>query len=513
MTPLMLDEIIAAMGAKPVSGAADRLPVRVDGVSTDSRTVQEGDLFFAIRGDRFDGHSFVGDALEQAVAAVVERSHWEGGTPPPGKTILVVSDAIAALGALAQSYRGLLACPVIAVTGSNGKTSTKALIHHVLSGTRRGQAAQGSYNNHIGVPLTLLSAKMTDEYVVAELGTNAPGEIDHLAALASPTIAVITGVAEAHVERLRDVHGVAIEKASLLKHVRRGGLAVVHMDREALRHVVLGVEANGPSLAPGTSLLTYGEHEQADVRLTACRQDGEMLRFTVNGRLDLSLRAVGRHHAHNALAVFAVARRLGVSEDEIAERFASFTPPAMRFERKQVGTLQIIDDAYNANPGSMDAALQALRFCPTAGRRVLVLGDMRELGERSAYWHEWLGREAVGMSIDVLIAVGEHADDVVKAARAALKGNGHGRGRRPKLCAFPSAEAAAADVCTLVKSGDLVLVKGSRAVGLDRVVKALVESKGTTADSGSASRRARTSRPSASAPPVRRAAKRVKTSA
>jgi UDP-N-acetylmuramoyl-tripeptide--D-alanyl-D-alanine ligase len=283
-------------------------------------------------------------------------------------------------------------------------------------------------------------------------------------------------VAEAHVEQLRDVHGVAIEKASLLKHLRRGGLAVVNIDREALRQCVLSDEDAIDAARGGKpSLLTYGTCEQADLRMTSWRQDGDRLRLEINGRIALNLPATGRHNALNAVAAFAVARRLGMTEEQIAERFESYTPPAMRVERTRVGRLDIINDAYNANPGSMEAALDVLRAAGSPGRRVLVVGDMAELGDRSEYWHAWLGRQAVGMPLGLLVAIGEQAETVVSAAREALRDNGRSRRGRPKLVAYATTNEAVAEVPGLLKRDDQVLIKGSRAVALERVVEAVIQ--------------------------------------
>ena len=475
MVSLTLDEIADAISAKiaaPVAAQAHAGAVRVTGVSTDSRTVAEGDLFFALSGPRFDGHSFLDAALAKAAAAVVQRSRWPGGEAPAHKPVLLVSDTTEALGALAAYYRSQFAGTVIAVTGSNGKTTTKSMIHHLLSAHRRGRAAERSYNNAIGVPLTLLSAERNEDYIVVELGTSGPGEIERLARLASPNMAVITGVAEAHIEGLRDVHGVAVEKASVLKQLRRGGLAVVNVDRPEMRHLLSGPD--GPGLTSGGPLLTCGAEPDADLRLTACRQEGRVLHFTINGRIELTMRATGRHNAINALAAFAIARRMGMSEDQIVERLAKFSPPAARLERRRAGVLEILDDSYNANPGSMEAALSVLRSLPTQGRRVLIAGEMRELGPDSEKWHAWLGREAACSPIQVLVAVGAQSRVVVDAARAALKANGRNGRRGPRLCAYPTAKEAAAQIGELLEPGDLVLIKGSRAVGLERVVHAVV---------------------------------------
>ena len=469
MTPLIMDEIAGALGAK---SAGPLRPVRVTGVCTDSRAVADGDLFFAIPGPHFDGHDFVHDALARAVGAVVERGRWAGKPPPEGKTILMVSSVTEALCDLARYYRSQLAGTVIAVTGSNGKTTTQSMIGHLLSSFRKGGASEKSFNNYIGVPLTLLRAETADEYLVVELGSSGPGEIDRLAALTSPTIAVITGVAEAHLAGLRDLHGVAFEKSSLLKHVRRGGLVAVNVDQPELRQLVVGDGAR--ALTESLTILTCGTWDQADLRLTACHQKDRVLHFTINGRIELRMRATGQHNALNALAAFAVARRVGMSEEQIVDRLATYATPPMRVERQRAGVIELINDAYNANPGSMKAALDILTTLPTDGRRVLVVGDMLELGPAAADWHAWLGQKAAELPISVLVAVGEYADCVLDATRAALRANGRSRRNRPRLAAFATAKLAAAEIGELLEPRDLVLFKGSRALGLERVVQAAV---------------------------------------
>ncbi len=271
MTPLIMDEIAGALGAK---SAGPLRPVRVTGVSTDSRAVADGELFFAIPGPHFDGHDFVHDALTRAVGAVVERGRWSGKPAPEGKTILMVPSVTEALCCLARYYRSQLAGTVIAVTGSNGKTTTQSMIGHLLSSFRKGGAAEKSFNNHIGVPLTLLRAETADEYLVVELGSSGPGEIDRLAALTSPTIAVITGVAEAHLAGLRDLHGVAFEKSSVLKHVRRGNVRSVFKLREREAEV-MEMEALEDSAIVGKPLRKLKFPK--DAIMCAVMRNGEML--------------------------------------------------------------------------------------------------------------------------------------------------------------------------------------------------------------------------------------------
>jgi UDP-N-acetylmuramoyl-tripeptide--D-alanyl-D-alanine ligase len=435
----------------------------VTGVCTDSRNVRAGDLFFALPGEHADGHAFVGDALRQgAVAAIVSRPDIVSDLPTRGVVILV-DDTVKALGRLGAFHRRQLAAQVIAVTGSNGKTSTKMMIDHILGGRMHGRAAVKSFNNEIGVPLTLLSAERGDEYLVVEIGTNAPGEVSQLGAMTLPDIALITSISESHLAGLGDVDGVATEKLSLLRHLKPGGCAVVNTDYEVVRRLL--------SQETGPRLLTFGSGDGADLRLTEIRTEKEGIWFQVNGRLEVRLPVLGRHNAMNAVGAMAVARRLGLTHEEIAERLATFALPAMRLQRVDCGGgVTVINDAYNANPASMREALQVLADFPARGKRICVLGDMLELGDRSADLHRQLGEQVGESNVSLAICVGEHAKAMAQAAkrvRSTLKTRCH-----------QNSSLAAKAIRSLVKRGDVVLVKGSRGVQMERVVEALLRRGG-----------------------------------
>ncbi|UCC30636.1 MAG: UDP-N-acetylmuramoyl-tripeptide--D-alanyl-D-alanine ligase [Phycisphaerales bacterium] len=463
MIPMTLHDVAPAVGA---TLRPDGEPVRILGVTTDSRRVRPGDLFFAIVGERFDGHRFIAEAASKgAVACVCSRDRFgEGGTgdmsaAPAAAPCLAVGDTVEALTRLAAHYRRHVmhdATVVVAVTGSNGKTTTKCMIDHVLSGPFKGRAAPGSFNNHIGVPLTLLSAERDDHYLVVEIGSNAPGEVEALSAIASPDVAVITSIGEAHLEGLESIDGVAAEKASLLRHVRPDGLAVVNVDRPEIR----------PHLgaAQRAELLTVGTDASADLRITGVHGDIGNTRFELDGGYSVELSMPGVHHAVNAAAAFAVARRFGVGAEEIVGRLRSFTPPEGRTRRLQIGGLTVVDDAYNANPASMTAAVGTLRQ-GAPGRCVLVMGDMLELGPQSASLHHRAVGAVLEAGIEVLVAVGATMTNALRLL------DGCHRGTRVVSCA--DAGAASDALMTILAPGDTVWVKGSRAMGLDRVVSDL----------------------------------------
>lgn len=466
MIKLTLAEVVQAMQGRPWGELAT---VSVGGVSTDSRTVAASDLFFAIRGPRFDGHDFAVDALKRgAVAAVVETAQAAAVAErlqkadvrlPRSAVLIEVNDTVAALGRLAAFHRRQLAAEVIAVVGSNGKTTTKAMIHHILSSRRRGRCSPKSFNNAIGVPLTLLSAEQADEYLVVEIGTNAPGEIAALGSIVEPDMAVITCIAEEHLEGLGDLEGVATEECSILAHVRGKGFAAVNIETPAVRQ----------HLPPdGLHLATFGRHAEADVRLAELGYEAPWLRFKLNERFPFRLRMVGAHNAVNAAAAVTIARRLGFDYPEAAVRLESFVTPPMRNEVLEIAGVTVVNDAYNANPHSAAAAIDVLRQMPCRGERVAVFGEMRELGAQSAELHRRVASQLRDSAIHRVILVGDGTQVMLEA----LAG-GELFGPRVERCA--DVDDCLERLAGTVRPGDVVLLKASRAVELDRLVEPLRE--------------------------------------
>jgi UDP-N-acetylmuramoyl-tripeptide--D-alanyl-D-alanine ligase len=443
--------VARAVGA---DGSTPHASDRTLRVSTDTRELRRGDLFFALRGPNFDGHSFIPEALAKgAVACVGERTY------APPKTgvdrVLLVDDTLAALARLAAYYRNEripVGTTIIAVTGSNGKTTTKCMIDHVLRGSFAGRSSPKSFNNAIGVPLTLLAVEPDDRYAVVEVGSNAPGEIAGLASIVSPNVAVITSIGEAHLEGLGNLDSVAKEKASILKFVRPSGFGVVNVDRSEIL----------PQLAaiPRTRVITFGVDPAAKLRVTRRRADLEGTVFELEGRYEVELPMPGPHHATNAAATFAVARWFGVSPEQIIERLRTFQPPEGRTHRFDVGGVTIIDDAYNANPSSVGAAIETLRTATTE-RRVLVLGDMLELGVNSAEAHERVLRNAVEAGLEIIVAVG-------RLCTAAARGVDGASGTRVLTCG--DRNEANELLNQLVTEGDTVWIKASRGMQLDKTV-------------------------------------------
>jgi len=457
---LTLSEVAQALGAK----SDGLLPAcNVAGVSTDTRSLRPGELFFAIRGPSFDGHDYVIPAIDRGAPAVVVAAEQAdrvrddmartGGHAAP---ILAVDDPVAAMGRLAAFHRTQLATDVIAVVGSNGKTTTKAMIDHVLSGSRKGRSSPKSFNNAIGVPLTLLSAEAGDDYLVVEIGTNAPGEIAQLAAIVKPDMVVLTSIGEEHLEGLGDLRGVAAEECAAFRHIREGGFAAINIDAAETRE---HLPKSGPTV------VTFGRCADADLRVTPTRVTSTGVEFDINGKFSYRVGMSGIHNAVNAAGAIAVARRLGMEHEQIAERLAGFSGPPMRHEVLSIGGVTIINDAYNANPASALAALDTLQALGEGGRKVLVFGEMRELGERSREMHERVARRLCGGWLSEALLVGAAAELMLPVLR--------GAGDAPPARTFETVNACAGAMGGAIRAGDVVLLKASRAVGLERLIAAL----------------------------------------
>jgi UDP-N-acetylmuramoyl-tripeptide--D-alanyl-D-alanine ligase len=449
------NEIRLAVHGRWLSQGAD---ITVDGVTIDSRTAHPGDLFVAIKGENFDGHDYLLAAAKAGcISAIVDR---DADLSPDilsiyGGGLIGVEDTTVALGELAGFYRKQLAANVIAITGSNGKTTVKRMIEHILSKRNAGTVSPKSFNNAIGVPLTLLSAKATDDYIICEVGTNAPGEVLALGRIVQPDVAVITGVGAAHLEGLKSVERVAVEKASLLASLSTTGIAIVRGGQPPLDNAMVSFDCRK---------IRFGEEDPCELRITAHEPQPDGQRFQINERQWVSLPVPGRHNAFNALAAIAVAQRFGFEQEVAAEALADVSLPAMRLERIEAGEVTIINDAYNANPDSVSAAATVLAEMP-AQRRVMILGDMRELGEQSEVIHTELGELLARRRADLLIGVGELGRLI---ARGAANGGVETR-------EYDSVDDLIGDLDGLFQAGDVILVKGSRTMGMERAVEPIRE--------------------------------------
>ena len=447
MLPIDLADLRTVLNGEFVHGTGAG---EATGAATDSRLVKKGDLFFAIRGRNQDGHNFAAEALAKGAAClVVDR---EIATPKKGN-VLKVRDSVVALGDLARRIRSKAGAPVIAVTGSNGKTTTKDMIAHILTGDRTVVASQKSFNNHLGLPMTLLEIDRETDVVVAECGTSAPGEIAYLAGIAQPNIAVVTTVSETHLGGFGTIAAIAKEKQALVELMAPGGTAVLNADNEHTKRM---------GRATAGRVVTFGFFRGADVKGSAIEGGPEGIRFLVNDRVSFVLPICGRWMAYNALAAAATALTMGLDMMQIAERLMSFRLPPMRMERTELAGISFINDAYNANPRAVTLALDEIELWE-ARRKVVVLGDMLELGPDSQRLHEKVGdRVARVPSIDVFVGVGPAA--AVAARRA------HTLRRTLETHVFADSEEAARELPEILREGDLVLLKGSRGTRLERIL-------------------------------------------
>jgi UDP-N-acetylmuramoyl-tripeptide--D-alanyl-D-alanine ligase len=459
MKPTRLAEIRRAVGGfDPSSSTAD---VQISAISSDTRTLRHGALFIALRGDNFDGHDFLAKAADAgAAAAIVDRPPRDA---PPGLRLLQVPDARAAMGKLARHMRHLFGGKVIAVAGSNGKTGTKNLIHSVLRKTLRGSISPKSFNNDIGVPLAIFPADPTDDYLVLELGTNHQGEIRTLANIAMPDIAVITNCSAEHLEGLGSLDGVRNENASIAESLKPKGTLIVNGDDPALLRALANFDGRR---------IRFGCAASNEIRASKIRCEWSGTHFTVDpGGVPTFVPLLGGHTAVNALAAITVARIMGLSDEQIVDSLATATGPEMRLQLVDAEGVRIINDAYNANPASMKAAIQTLAALPATGRRIAVLGDMRELGEASAASHGEIGRFfAEKYPADLLFCIG--ADSRAIAAEAVKLGYAVA-----KIEHFADAAAAAGAIAARVSLGDVVLLKASRAIGLEAAARAIVAAR------------------------------------
>jgi UDP-N-acetylmuramoyl-tripeptide--D-alanyl-D-alanine ligase len=455
LTVFTLAQLLEATHGHLARGSADP-QLRFAGGSFDSRIAEPGTAFFALR-DRRDGHDFVADALERgAAAAVVERV-------PPGvphdALLVVVADVRTALRALAERLRAEHPIPAVGITGNVGKTTAKQATSATLGARYRVLAPAASYNNEIGVPLTLLAIEPTHEAAVLELGFYVPGEIADLCRLVRPVVGAITAIPSrpVHFERTPSIAAIAAGKAELIESLPPEGAALLNADDPLVR-----------GLAPRTRarVVLFGESPDAELRAADVRDGGlDGLQFTAERdgkRAAARLPLPGRHLLPAALVALGAATELGVPLDEAATALSSMEPPPHRMSVRRGGGITVIDDSYNASPAAVQAALAVLGA--VRGRRVAVLGEMRELGSLAEAAHEEVGRAAAA-SADVLVAVGELGGIVAEAARRAGAGATHR--------AADSAEALLI-LRRLLRPGDTVLVKGSRALALETVAEALV---------------------------------------
>ena len=462
MTSFKVSELFDVPTAQPqhCSGIARR---SVRSIVSDSRNIRPGCVFVAFKGRRVDGHEFVREVLAQGALLCVVEQRWyrkhraELDTLP----LIVVKDSVRAWGDIARIYRQRFPVPLVGITGSNGKTSTKEMIAAVLGTRYRVLSTEGNYNNHIGLPATLFRLGAQHEVVVTEMGTNQPGDIAWLCDIAAPTLGVITNIGRSHLERLHSREGIAAEKGTLLKRLPSGGTAVVNGDEPLLRGQV----------PRGVRRIRFGRSRGAEVRVREVTLDASghpTVRIEapdfVKPEIRLTLQSFGTHAAMNAAAALAAGFAMGCGIKAMKQALEGMKNFDRRLQVLQAAGVTVINDTYNANPESVRAALDLLRNIRVEGTRVAVLGDMMELGASSRDEHVSAGQAVADAGIPWVFSLGSRASAITRTAREQVRYTQH----------FRSHEDLGAALCALLQPGDAVLVKGSRSMHMEDIVEDLI---------------------------------------
>lgn len=448
---LKLSEIAAACGGTLINGDGDAV---VTAFSTDSRDCKPGVLFVPIRGERVDGHSYIGKAFEAGASASFTEKE-----PVPGGALIQVPDCRAALQKTAAYYRGRFDLPIVGVTGSVGKTTLKEMVAQVLTAKFNVHRTAGNQNSQVGVPITVCGLKKEHTAAVIEMGVSMPGEMARIAAVVKPTCAVMSNIGVSHIEYMKTRENILAEKAHIADFIPDGGALFVNGDDDLL-----------PTLKNtcGHRVVTYGLSPACDWHASALNEADKGTFFTCTGpggeSMELFVPAAGRHNVRNALAAMAVARFLGVPAEDAARALAAYKAPAMRQQIVETGGITIIDDSYNASPDSMRSALDVLHSRQVSGKRAAVLADMLELGAYAKEGHFSVGQYARERGVDLLVTVGTLAKDIAL---------GYGEGARH----FDTNAEAAAFLREALSPGDAVLIKGSRGMKTEEIAKALVDAR------------------------------------
>src|SRR5881275_3647986 len=455
MNPLPISQIAKLGGASLSSGDGS---VLIDKLSTDSRTLKPGELFVALRGENFDGHNFVESAAQSGAAGAIVESNWNGKIPKKF-ALIRAKDTLQAYQELAANYRKSLTLNVVAITGSNGKTSTKDFTAAVLARKFRVTKTEGNFNNHVGLPRTILEATSEDQVAVWEIGMNHPGEIAELSKIAAPDAAIITNIGVAHIAFLGSRETIAREKGALAEAVGPEGTVILNADDLFSKAIATRTRAK----------VVFAGTTGGTVRAIEIRQSAEGSEFTIlegAHRCRAQLPVAGLHMVQNALLAVAAGRAFGLSIEESAAGLAAAPLTKARLQIKEIAGVHFLDDSYNANPDSMRAALQTLVELDTDGKRIAVLGEMRELGEETQRGHEEVGEEAAAFGVDQLIGIGEMGAVISRAAEnAGLE----------KSAAVGSTSEAAKLLRNIAVPGDLVLIKGSRLARTEDVIEAFAK--------------------------------------
>ncbi|MDB5053611.1 MAG: UDP-N-acetylmuramoyl-tripeptide--D-alanyl-D-alanine ligase [Bacilli bacterium] len=454
--------VVRAIDGQVIAGSEDSF--QIQGVSTDTRTIQPGNLFIPLDiGNHFDGHQFVREAFAKgAVAALWQKDRLD---PPQDVPLIYVDNTLAALQELARAYRNELAVRIIGITGSNGKTTTKDMTAAILASTYRVHKTSGNLNNHIGLPLTLLQMSDHSEVAVIEMGMSGRGEIEFLSKLAAPDVVVVTNVGESHLLQLGSRKEIAKAKLEILSGLKSGGLFIYNGDEPLLEQMLPEMEHPAEMLR-----LRFGSATNNDLYPTAilAEQEGTFFQLNTENTANYYVPVLGHHNVINALAAIAVGKYMGVQDADIVNGLRSLEMASMRIERVLTANhVMILNDAYNASPTSMRAAIQLLAEMKGFDRKIIVLGDMLELGKDEIAFHQNMGRELNPQTIDFVYTYGSLARHIAEEARNNYAGD--------KVKWFSDKKEMIQQLKANVVEGDLVLVKASRGMKLEEVVYALKE--------------------------------------
>lgn len=451
---------IAEMTAGAGRNGDDALVVR--GVSKDTRTIQAGNLYVPIIGERFDGHEFAKEAYDRGAAATLWQQ--DRGEPPEGVPAIIVDDSLAALQRLAARYREQLPVRIVGVTGSNGKTTTKDMIAAVLAVKHNVHKTEGNLNGDIGLPLMILQMNEQTELAVLEMGMRGFGEIELLTNIARPDAAVITMIGEAHLERLGSREGIASAKLEILGGLKEGGLFAYNGDEPLIERLL--PEASQPRTYRRIRFGMSSDNELWPARIDT-EESGTRFKLGSAEQAEFRIPLLGRHNAVNALAAVAVGRYFGMDDAAIAAGLERMRPTGMRIEKlRGASGLTVLNDAYNASPASTKASLELLAELTGYGRKIVVLGDMLELGEREQSYHREVGSLLAPSRFDYIFAYGPLSRHTAEAAEASFPPE--------RVKWFDDKERLVREIASVAGKADIVLVKGSRGMKLEEVVRELL---------------------------------------
>ncbi|MAG92558.1 MAG: UDP-N-acetylmuramoylalanyl-D-glutamate--2,6-diaminopimelate ligase [Planctomycetaceae bacterium] len=454
MRPTSLSEVARITNGELTPNVGGAIQFR--SVSTDSRQLKQGDLFWALRGETHDGHEFLDEAHKQGAAGCVVADGRSSG--PDELPTVRVKDTLAALKAFARWHRNCQEARVVGVTGSVGKTTTRELIYSVLGGSLQGMRSPANFNNHLGLPLSLLSVHDQHEFAVLELGASAVGEIRDLATVARPEIGVVTGIAPVHLSGFGSLQRIAQAKAELLASLPHSGVAIVPGDDPF---------ASQLAEAARCRVVRVGARKINSLQATDVRSQGDRLRVRI-GSSKFDVPGAFPHNLSSVLAAIAVGREFSLNDERIAAGLQSFQQASGRTKILQIGLWRVIDDTYNSSPVAVTAACNLLKHFNTSQRKVLVLGDMLELGKHAPRFHRQAGRDAASVGLDSLLVLGKWADHVVEGAmESGLSAN--------RITSTQTHSKLFSALESTIQPGDVILIKGSRGMRMEQVVEKLRE--------------------------------------